>query len=121
TGQVCNCAEKVFVQRSVYEALLAKLREKFENTKYGDPSTSSELDMGPLINIASLKRVTAVVESAVEQGASVVCGGGPAYMDKGYFFKPTLLSDVSADMDVMTSETFGPVLPVMAVEDLDEA
>lgn len=121
TGQVCNCAEKVLVQRSVHDAFVEKLRLKFEGTKYGDPSEITDLDMGPLINARSLERVTEVVATAIEQGATVVCGGSLAEMEKGYYFQPTLLTKATADMDVMRDETFGPVLPIQAVENLDEA
>lgn len=122
TGQVCNCAEVVLVQESVHDALLEKLVEKFEATRYGDTSTSDELDMGPLINKAALEKVSERVENAIAAGCTLVTGGSPA-TDKGegYFFQPTLLTGATADMEIATAETFGPVLPLVKVKDLDEA
>ena len=121
TGQVCNCAEKVFVQRSVHDEFVAKLAAKFETTRYGDPSAIEDLDMGPLINETSLERVDAVVVRAQEQGATVVTGGAKADLGQGYHYQPTVLTGARNDMEIMRNETFGPVLPVQAVEDLDEA
>lgn len=121
TGQVCNCAEKVLVEASVHDALVEKLQALFEGTKYGDPSQIAELDMGPLIDASSLERVAGVVETAKSQGATVVTGGSTGGAERGHYFEPTLLTDVTKDMNVMKEETFGPVLPVMAVADLDEA
>ena len=121
TGQVCNCAEKVFVQRSVHDEFVAKLAAKFETTRYGDPSAIEDLDMGPLINETSLERVDAVVVRAQEQGATVVTGGAKADLGRGYHYQPTVLTGARNDMEIMRNETFGPVLPVQAVEDLDEA
>lgn len=121
TGQVCNCAEKVFVQRSVHDEFVAKLAAKFETTRYGDPSAIEDLDMGPLINETSLERVDAVVVRAQEQGATVVTGGAKADLGQGYHYQPTVLTGARNDMEIMRNETFGSVLPVQAVEDLDEA
>lgn len=121
TGQVCNCAEKVFVEASVHDELVAKLKALFEGTKYGDPSAIADLDMGPLINESSLNRISAAVENAKAQGATVVTGGKRATLDQGWHYEPTLLADATNTMDIMREETFGPVLPVQAVSGLDEA
>lgn len=121
TGQVCNCAEKVLVEASVHDELVAKLQVLFENTRFGDPSAHAELDMGPLIDAPSLERVAGVVETAKSQGATVVTGGDKGKFERGHFYQATLLTNVTNAMNVMREETFGPVLPVMAVADLDEA
>lgn len=120
TGQVCNCAEKVLVEHSVHDALVEKLRVLFEGTSFGNPSEVRDLDMGPLINTRSVDRMAQVVDDAVAQGATVVVGGNVVDIP-GNHFAPTLLTNVSPDMPVMREETFGPVLPVYAVRDLDEA
>ncbi len=121
TGQVCNCAERVYVAREVHDELVAKLKTLFETTRYGDPSVEADLHMGPLINAAGLKKVADAVELAKAQGATVVTGGRIAERGAGFHYEPTLLSGARADMDIMRRETFGPVLPVQAVETLDEA
>ena len=121
TGQVCNCAERVYVEREVHDALVDRLTALFEATRYGDPSTESDLDMGPLINRAALDKVAAAVDTARAQGARVVVGGRIADLGQGFHYQPTLLVDARADMDIMRQETFGPVLPIQAVDSLDEA
>lgn len=120
-GQVCNCAERVYVQRGVAEAFQAKMAEAMQATTYGDPGTDGSVDMGPLINQAGLDKVARMVESAKQAGATVLTGGRIADTDQGYHFEPTVLSACTPDMAVMTDEIFGPVLPIQVVEDLDEA
>lgn len=120
TGQVCNCAERVYVQEDIKEDFIARLTTAFEQVTFGDPSREENLDMGPLIDAGALQSVQDKVDNAVAQGARVVTGGGRAG-DKGYFFQPTLLVDVQHKMDIMHEETFGPVLPVATFRTLDEA
>ncbi|GBR07431.1 aldehyde dehydrogenase [Gluconacetobacter liquefaciens] len=121
TGQVCNCAERVYVDQTVYEPFLARLKDLFANTRYGDPSRESGLDMGPLINHAAVTRISGIVENARQAGAEIIVGGQVCDTKPGFHYQPTLLANVTPDMEVMRRETFGPVLPVMAVSGLDEA
>jgi len=121
TGQVCNCAERVYVERSVHDALVERLQKLFEATRYGDPSTQEDLHMGPLINKAGLEKVTAAVSGAISDGARVITGGKIADRPLGFHYEPTLIVDVHNKMNIMQVETFGPVLPIMAVDSLDEA
>jgi lactaldehyde dehydrogenase/glycolaldehyde dehydrogenase len=121
TGQVCNCAERVYVERGAHEALVDRLVTLMRGTRYGDPSVSDDLDMGPLVNQAGLDKVESLVEQAKRDGAKVVIGGKRADLGQGFHYEPTLLVDVRADMDIMRKEIFGPVLPIQAVENLDEA
>ena len=122
TGQVCNCAEVVLVEEAVHDELVAKLKDNFESTRYGETSTEDELDMGPLINQAGLTNVSEMVQAAVDAGAQVVCGGAAAEdKGKGFFYQPTLLDGVEKGAAITREEVFGPVLPVVTVKDLDEA
>jgi lactaldehyde dehydrogenase/glycolaldehyde dehydrogenase len=120
TGQVCNCAERVYVQESIKDEFISRLTRAFQQVKCGDPAKERDLDMGPLIDAASLKSVQEKVDKAVAQGAKVVIGGRRAE-GKGYFFPATLLVDVRHDMAIMHEETFGPVLPVTTFRTLAEA
>jgi len=120
TGQVCNCAERVYVQKGIYDRFVNRLGEAMKAVQYGDPAQRNDIAMGPLINAAALERVEQKVARAVEQGAKVVLGG-KAVEGSGYFYPPTLLLDVQQEMSIMHEETFGPVLPVVAFETLDEA
>ncbi len=121
TGQVCNCAERVYVERPVHDEFVAKLQALFEATRYGDPSVEDDLHMGPLVNQAGLDKVAQAVDTARAQGATVVLGGKVADRASGFHYEPTLITGATADMDIMRKETFGPVLPVQIVDSLDEA
>lgn len=121
TGQVCNCAERVYVQRGVAETFERKMVEAMKSTRYGDPGADSAVDMGPLINQQGLDKVTAMVDAAKRAGAEVLSGGKVADLGQGFHYEPTVLSACTADMEVMTDEIFGPVLPIQVVDDLEEA
>jgi len=121
TGQVCNCAERIYVEKSVAGPLADKIVAHLQATRYGDPSAENELDMGPLVNKAGLDKVVAMVEQARADGATVVTGGSTADLGQGYHYLPTLLTDCRADMSIMRDEIFGPVLPMQTVDSLDEA
>lgn len=121
TGQVCNCAERVYVERPVHDALVEKLKVLFQGTRYGDPSQETDLHMGPLINQAGLDKVAKAVETAVADGATVVTGGKIAERLSGYHYEPTLLINARSDMEIMRKETFGPVLPIQIIDSLEEA
>jgi len=120
TGQVCNCAERVYVQKGIYDRFVNRLGEAMKAVQFGNPAERNDVAMGPLINAAALERVEQKVALAVEQGAKVVLGG-KAVEGKGYFYPPTLLLDVRQDMTIMHEETFGPVLPVVVFDTLEEA
>ncbi len=120
TGQVCNCAERVYVQKGIYDRFVNRLGEAMNAVEYGDPAARNDIAMGPLINAAALARVEQKVAGAVEQGAKIALGG-KAVEGNGYFYPPTLLLDVRQDMTIMHEETFGPVLPVVVFDTLEEA
>lgn len=119
TGQVCNCAERLYVQDGVYDEVVKRLTTAFKQVTFGDPASQKGLDMGPLITAAALQRVEQKVADAVAAGAKVVTGGKRAD-STGFFFEPTLLTQVTQKMNIMQEETFGPVLPVMKFSTLDE-
>ncbi len=121
TGQVCNCTERVYVHEAIAEEFMNRVVSRMEAVTYGNPLEQAELDMGPLINTQALNSVEEKVNRALEQGAKVLTGGARVDSGKGYHYMPTVLGNVTQDMDIMREETFGPVLPIMTVKDLDEA
>lgn len=121
TGQVCNCAERVYVERKVADQFIDKIASAMAATRYGDPSAQADLDMGPLINQAGLDKVAQMVRTAVGQGAQVITGGAVADLGQGFHYQPTVLAGCGTDMEIMRKEIFGPVLPIQIVDDLDEA
>jgi lactaldehyde dehydrogenase/glycolaldehyde dehydrogenase len=121
SGQVCNCAERVYVQRSVANEFVDKLSAAMKATRFGDPLEDEFVDYGPLINEAGFNKVNRLVESASRAGATVTTGGQRGFGGGGYFYQPTVLTGCRQDMDVIKQEIFGPVIPVVEVDDLDEA
>jgi lactaldehyde dehydrogenase/glycolaldehyde dehydrogenase len=121
TGQVCNCAERVYVERKVADPFIEQMAAAMAATRYGDPLAEDNLDMGPLINQAALDKVARMVTVAKGEGAEVVTGGAVADKGQGFHYQPTVLAGCGGEMAIMRQEIFGPVLPIQIVEDLDEA
>jgi len=121
SGQVCNNAERIYVQESVYDAFLAKITELMKNTKIGDPLTERGLDMGPQISLKQLQSIQSAVDGAIKDGADCILGGHRKPTDKGFFFEPTVLTNCRQEMRIMHDEIFGPVLPITTFKDFDEA
>ncbi len=121
SGQVCNCAERIYVHRDVAAAFLERFVPVMRATSWGDPLGEREVGMGPLVNAAQARKVDAAVRMAVEQGARVLTGGKLVEEGGGYYFEPTVVTDTRQDMDIMQREIFGPVAPVHVVDSVDEA
>ena len=106
-GQTCVCANRIYVQDSVYEEFADKLADKIKAMKVGD-GTQDGVVIGPLINEAAVKKVEEHVSDAKAKGGKVVLGG-EAHEAGQLFYTPTLITDMSDDMKVACEETFGPV------------
>lgn len=120
-GQACTNAERVYVHSSVAPELIDKLAAAFKEKKIGDPREDKDVEVGPLINEDRLNTVAEMVDQAVADGAKVVTGGKKAETDKGFFYEPTILTNVTHDSKIMRDEIFGPVLPITTFETIDEA
>ena len=121
TGQVCNAAERVYVQEGIAEEFTKKVIEKMKTLTYG-PALAGTFDMGSMVNKAQQEHVDEMVQSAVAEGATVACGGHKAQVDgKGWFYEPTVITGCTHDMRIMRDEIFGPVLPITTFKTLDEA
>jgi lactaldehyde dehydrogenase/glycolaldehyde dehydrogenase len=121
SGQVCNCAERVYVQSDVAAEFSEKLTAAMQSTRYGDPLADQTVEYGPLINEAGYRKVESLVRSAVAAGATVTTGGSRGAGEKGYYYEPTVVTGVRQDMDIIRREVFGPVVPIETFHDLDEA
>jgi lactaldehyde dehydrogenase/glycolaldehyde dehydrogenase len=121
SGQVCNCAERVYVQRKVAGEFIDKLTAAMKSTRFGDPLADETVEYGPLINEAGFRKVDGLVRRAVQAGASVATGGSRGQGEGGYYYQPTVLTGVRQEMEIIRREVFGPVVPVVTFEDLDEA
>ena len=121
SGQVCNCAERVYVQDSVADQFVDKLTAAMKDSRYGDPLGSVPVDYGPLINESGYRKVDALVKGAVGAGATLLTGGKRGAGEGGYYYEPTVLADCRQDMEIVRREVFGPVIPIVKFDDLDEA
>ena len=122
TGQACISPNRIFVQRNLLAPFLETLHERIGKLRAGDgmdPSTS----IGPLVNQAAVDKVDRQVRDAVDNGATLHTGGKRLLeggLERGFFYAPTLMSDVSPQMLIYREETFGPVAAVIAFDDEDE-
>jgi acyl-CoA reductase-like NAD-dependent aldehyde dehydrogenase len=119
-GQACLSVERCYVHRSLYQPFLTACAQKTKKLRVAS-GTNPETDVGPLIHQRQLQVVEAHVQDAIARGARVVVGGTALPELGPNFYKPTVLADVTHEMRIMREETFGPVLPVMAFEDDEEA
>jgi betaine-aldehyde dehydrogenase len=119
SGQICAAGTRVFVHRSKYEQVLEGLGAAANSVKQGDPF-NPETQMGALVSKKQLDRVAGYVKLGVQEGARVVAGGDRR-SGMGYFFKPTILTNVRNDMRIAQEEIFGPVGAVMPFDDTEEA
>ncbi|MDD5748183.1 MAG: aldehyde dehydrogenase family protein [Actinomycetota bacterium] len=119
-GQICASIERCYVQENIFDEFVDKVVNKVKALKVGTAENRKNYDIGPLVSEEQLQIVKEQVDDAIAQGAKALAGGkqidGP-----GYFFQPTVLVDVKQDMRIMQDETFGPVLPIMAFHDEEEA
>ncbi|MGH2875177.1 MAG: aldehyde dehydrogenase, partial [Solirubrobacteraceae bacterium] len=122
-GQRCTAGSRLLVARGLYERIVQEVAERARRIRVGDP-TDERTELGPLIHAEHLARVLEYVESAREQGARVLAGGGRAAGlgdGAGNFMQATVIADVSERMDVFREEIFGPVLVAMAFDDEADA
>jgi aldehyde dehydrogenase (NAD+) len=120
TGQRCTATSRLIVQSGIKLKLVQALRDKAQTLKIGD-GLEENVEVGPLVNRKALEKVEKYVGIGRDEGARVVIGGERADLGKGYFYQPTLFSDVKPDMRIAREEIFGPVLSIIEVESLEEA
>ncbi len=121
-GQVCNCAERIYVQEGIAPAFIEKMTAKIKAATYGDPIKNPDATIGPQVNKKQQEHIDELVRSAIAEGATLVCGGKKATVNgKGYYYEPTLLVDCRHEMRIMKEEIFGPVMPISTFKTLDEA
>jgi betaine-aldehyde dehydrogenase len=114
-GQSCNSTSRLFLHDAIHDAVLAKVVEKVQAIRIGDPFLRST-QMGAMVSAAQLARTENYVRIAQEEGARLVAGGrrptGPGF-EKGYWYEPTVFADVTQNMRIAQEEVFGPVLSVL--------
>jgi betaine-aldehyde dehydrogenase len=121
TGQDCTAATRVYIEEGILHRAKEALVEAMRGIKVGDPF-DDQVQMGPLISAAQRERVMGFVERARAQGANILTGGNiPPDWQHGYYYEPTVISDVAQDWEIIQSEVFGPVLTINSFRDEVEA
>lgn len=119
SGQTCVCTNRILVQDSVYDAFSQKLVEAVKQLKVAAADDESA-QQGPLINQQAVDKVTAHIDNAISKGARVLCGG-KSHSLGGSFFEPTVIGEVTAEMDVANEETFGPLAALFRFKEEEDA
>ncbi len=120
-GQNCLASERILVFASVYEAFLEQVVAATKELRQGEPMGSATVDLGAIVSPLQLEQIESMVQEAVRQGARLLTGGKRAHADRGQFFEPTILADVTPEMRIAQEETFGPVMLLMRVKDEEDA
>jgi acyl-CoA reductase-like NAD-dependent aldehyde dehydrogenase len=119
TGQDCTAATRIIAMGDGYDRALEALVPAVESIKTGDPASDPELDMGPLVSRAQQERVAGFIERARGYGAEIATGG-EAMGERGFFYKPSIVTNVAQDAEIVQNEVFGPVVTVQRFVDEDE-
>ena len=123
TGQSCEARSRLYVHEDIYDEFMEKFVEKTKKLKLGDPHDKGT-HIGAIINQGQLDTIDGYVQSAKEDGATILAGGNSVKVEgfeKGYWYEPTIITDVNHDMKVVKEEIFGPVVVVMKFKDEKEA
>lgn len=123
TGQSCSSIERVYVAESIAHSLVGKVVAKVKRLHVGYDPTDYTIDLGPVMNKRQFDIIMDHLYDAVSKGATILYGGKRLFGDiynKGLYLEPTVLVNVTHDMDIMTEETFGPIIPIMVTKDEDE-
>jgi succinate-semialdehyde dehydrogenase/glutarate-semialdehyde dehydrogenase len=122
TGQTCISPNRIFVHRSIMAPFVKEFKSRVSNMRTGS-GFEDGVSIGPLVDNAALQKVQQQVSDALDQGAALVCGGRRLTkdnLDRGYFYAPTVLADVTPQMLIFREETFGPVAPIIAFDSEEE-
>ena len=121
SGQVCTSIERVYVYNSIVDQFTDALVAEAKKVRLGDPMDKNT-DVGPMASEAQLNNTLKKVNLAKEQGARLLTGGSrPKEFARGYFFSPTVFDRITPDMEIVTEESFSPVIPIQKIDSLDEA
>lgn len=122
SGQSCNAPSRMIVERSVYEKAVAAAAAVAAKVRVGDPNLDTT-EVGPVVSAAQQKRIRALIEAGVAEGARLVAGGPeqPEGLENGYYIKPTVFADANNSMTIAREEIFGPVLTIIPFDTEEEA
>lgn len=120
-GQTCVCSERMYIDEKVKDKFMPAFTRRVESLRIGEP-TNSRTDLGPMVSKSARETTKGFVEKAKDEGGKILTGGHePKDFTKGYFYTPTIIDNVEQDSEIVQEEIFGPVVPIVGVEDFDEA
>ncbi|MGO4889405.1 aldehyde dehydrogenase family protein [Anaerobacillus sp. MEB173] len=122
-GQVCSAIKRIYVHESKYDELVEKLTKEFQRVKVGN-GIQPDVEMGPLNNKSQFEYVKGLIDRAEKAGATVITGGiqlDPDSWDDGYYILPTIVTGATQESEIVRSEQFGPVIPILTFADTKEA
>lgn len=121
SGQCCGAATRIIVADAVHDRLVELLGEQVGSLHVGDPALGEAIEMGPVVSDDHLRKVEGLVQGAVGAGASVRTGGCRVAGERGFFYAPTVLTDIPAGEEILRTEIFGPVMTVERFTDEEQA
>ena len=121
SGQVCVSIKRIYVQRKVYDSFLGTYIERVRGLKQGNGWDNPDISVGPMINERELNRMTQICDEITSQGGRIVLGGRVNPNLDGYFFEPTVVTDLPVDAPVVSKEIFGPIVCVFPFDTEEEA
>ncbi|WNC68475.1 aldehyde dehydrogenase [Thalassotalea nanhaiensis] len=122
-GQVCTCAERLYLHEDIYDEFMQKFIKRVSQLKVGDP-LAADSEMGPKVNQREVDFIDGQVKQAVEEGATIAFGGARAKVEgyeNGAWYQPTVLENVTQEMTIIHEESFGPILPVVKINSIEQA
>tara|TARA_B100001540_G_scaffold316794_1_gene347624 strand:+ start:367 stop:1797 length:1431 start_codon:yes stop_codon:yes gene_type:complete len=122
SGQSCNAPTRMLVEKSIYNETVEKVRDFANKTKVDKPNKNGD-HIGPVISETQFNKIQNLIQKGIDEGAKLVAGGvgKPKGLEKGYYVKPTVFTDVNNQMEIARTEIFGPVLSIIPFETEDEA
>jgi acyl-CoA reductase-like NAD-dependent aldehyde dehydrogenase len=123
-GQICNAVNRIYVEEDIAEEYIRRFVDMTAKLTMGDGLANPNVDLGPMIDQEGIERVQHHVDDALAKGASLLCGGkkpDAPELREGFFYEPTVLTDVTRDMLVMHEESFGPIVGIATFRGIEEA
>ena len=120
SGQICDGQKRLIVHKSKMEEVCNKFKEYIENKHIGNP-LDEKTEIGPIVSIRQLEKLEEQVKDATRKGAKVICGGKRLEYNNGNYYLPTILTNITKDMKVYIEEVFGPVIPIIEFDTIEQA
>lgn len=120
SGQICDGQKRLIVHRSKVEEVCNKFKRCIENKHIGNP-LDEKTEIGPIVSIGQLEKLEEQVKDATRKGAKVICGGKRLENNNGNYYLPTILTNITKDMKVYKEEVFGPVIPIIEFDTIEQA